>query len=66
MSAKEEDSTKSASKAEELPGLTPAVPLGAPMMSKSPSVKRDMNRFPEKVWISFAFIWIVIIFPNFD
>lgn len=49
MSAKEEDSTKSASKAEELPGLTPAVPLGAPMMSKSPSVKRDMNRFPEKL-----------------
>lgn len=56
MSAKEEDSTKSASKAEELSGLTPAVPLVAPMMPKSPSVKRDMNRFPEKVWISFAFI----------
>lgn len=61
MSAKEEatDATKTTSKTDvkdELPGLVPAVPHHmAPMMPKSPSVKRDMNRFPEKVWISFAF-----------
>lgn len=41
--------SKEEAKAEELPGLTPAVPLVAPMMPKSPSVKRDMNRFPEKL-----------------
>lgn len=56
MSAKEEATSKTDVK-EEMPGLTPVVPHHmAPMMPKSPSVKRDMNRFPEKVWISFALI----------
>lgn len=60
MNAKEEatDATKRTSTdvKEELPGLTPAVSHMAAMMPKSPSVKRDMNRFPEKVRTCFALI----------